>query len=106
MGVVTFEDPESGQQILVDTRSAHLRARFQDAASELLYPVLPLFLTSVLGAPVAVVGLIEGIAEGTASAMKAVSGWLARRRNLMPQTEDGLEKQYSPPCPLDEDDAM
>jgi uncharacterized protein (DUF58 family) len=32
VGVVTFEDPESGQQILVDTRSAPLRARFQDAA--------------------------------------------------------------------------
>ena len=34
VGVVTFEDPESGQQILVDTRSAPLRARFQDAAKE------------------------------------------------------------------------
>jgi uncharacterized protein (DUF58 family) len=33
VGVVTFEDPESGQQILVDTRSAPLRARFQDAAN-------------------------------------------------------------------------
>ena len=32
VGVVTFEDPESGRQILVDTRSAPLRARFQDAA--------------------------------------------------------------------------
>ena len=32
VGVVTFEDPESGEQILVDTRSAHLRARFQEAA--------------------------------------------------------------------------
>ena len=32
VGVVTFEDPESGEQILVDTRSAHLRARFQQAA--------------------------------------------------------------------------
>src|ERR1700737_2347874 len=32
VGVVTFEDPESGEQILVDTRSAHLRARFQPAA--------------------------------------------------------------------------
>jgi uncharacterized protein (DUF58 family) len=32
VGVVTFEDPESGQQILVDTRSVALRARFQDAA--------------------------------------------------------------------------
>jgi uncharacterized protein (DUF58 family) len=34
IGVVTFEDPESGQQILVDTRSSHLRARFQDAAAQ------------------------------------------------------------------------
>ena len=33
VGVVTFEDPESGAQILVDTRSAHLRARFQEAAA-------------------------------------------------------------------------
>jgi uncharacterized protein (DUF58 family) len=32
VGVVTFEDPESGEQILVDTRSSHLRARFQEAA--------------------------------------------------------------------------
>jgi len=32
VGLVTFEDPESGEQILVDTRSAHLRARFQEAA--------------------------------------------------------------------------
>jgi uncharacterized protein (DUF58 family) len=33
VGVVTFEDPESGRQILVDTRSSALRARFQDAAN-------------------------------------------------------------------------
>jgi uncharacterized protein (DUF58 family) len=33
VGVVTFEDPETGEQILVDTRSAHLRARFQEAAA-------------------------------------------------------------------------
>jgi uncharacterized protein (DUF58 family) len=33
VGVVTFEDPESGEQIIVDTRSAHLRARFQNAAA-------------------------------------------------------------------------
>jgi MFS family permease len=58
----------------------------QDAASEMLYPVLPLFLTGVLGAPPSIVGLIEGVAEGTASVMKAVSGRLAdirRRRPLI-----------------------
>src|SRR5439155_22855763 len=32
IGMVTFEDPENGRQILVDTRSAHLRTRFQEAA--------------------------------------------------------------------------
>ena len=32
VGMVTFEDPENGRQILVDTRSAHLRTRFQEAA--------------------------------------------------------------------------
>ena len=53
---------------------------FQDAASEMLYPVMPLFLTSVLGAPVAVVGLVEGLGEAVASVMKIVSGRLADMR--------------------------
>ncbi len=57
---------------------------FQDAASEMLYPVLPLFLTSVLGAPVAVVGLIEGLGEAVASVMKIVSGRLADIRKRRP----------------------
>jgi MFS family permease len=62
---------------------------FQDAASEMLYPVLPLFLTGPLGAPVVVVGVIEGIAEGTASVMKAVSGRLADRRERRPMIAGG-----------------
>lgn len=57
---------------------------FQDAASEMLYPVLPLFITGVLGAPPSVVGLVEGMAEGTASIVKAVSGWLADRWRRKP----------------------
>ncbi|MFN2568824.1 MAG: MFS transporter [Candidatus Dormibacteria bacterium] len=59
---------------------------FQDAASEMLYPVLPLFLTGVLGAPVAVVGLIEGAADGVAALTKVTAGSLAdrfRRRPLI-----------------------
>jgi MFS family permease len=57
---------------------------FQDAASELLYPVMPLFITGVLGAPPSVLGLIEGVAEGTASVGKAVSGRLADRFRRKP----------------------
>jgi len=50
---------------------------FNDVASEMIYPIVPIFLTSVLGAPVAIVGLIEGIAESTASVLKVISGWLS-----------------------------
>ncbi|MBI4677043.1 MAG: MFS transporter [Elusimicrobia bacterium] len=50
-----------------------------DVSSEMLYPILPLFLTGVLGAPMTVVGLIEGIAEATASILKAASGWWSDR---------------------------
>ena len=51
----------------------------QDAASELLYPLLPIYLTAVLGAPPAVVGAIEGAAEGAASLTKLASGPLGDR---------------------------
>jgi len=50
-----------------------------DASSEMIYPVLPLFLSNVLGAPVAAIGLIESVAEAAASFMKVGSGWLSDR---------------------------
>lgn len=50
-----------------------------DSASELAYPVVPLFLTVTLGAPVAAVGLIEGLAEGVAVGLRGLSGWLSDR---------------------------
>jgi MFS family permease len=52
---------------------------FTDISSEMLYPIIPIFLTVVLNAPMSIVGLIEGIAESTASIMKVVSGWLSDR---------------------------
>jgi MFS family permease len=57
---------------------------FQDAASEMLYPIFPLFVTVTLGAPTAALGLIEGVAEGTASVGKAVFGRLADRTRRRP----------------------
>jgi MFS family permease len=53
-----------------------------DIASEMLYPLIPIFLTVTLGAPVAFLGVIEGIAEGTASVMKVASGWYSDRLPL------------------------
>jgi MFS family permease len=50
-----------------------------DAASEMITPLLPIFLTATLGAGPAIVGLVEGLAEATASILKLVSGRLADR---------------------------
>ncbi len=52
---------------------------FTDVSSEMIYPLLPLFLTTVLGAGPAALGLIEGIAESTAALLKLVSGQLSDR---------------------------
>jgi MFS family permease len=52
---------------------------FSDVASEMLYPITPLFLTSVIGAPPAVLGLIEGVAQATSSLLQWVSGRLSDR---------------------------
>lgn len=51
----------------------------QDTASELLYPLLPIYLTAVLGAPPVVVGAVEGAAEGAASLTKLAAGPLGDR---------------------------
>jgi len=50
-----------------------------DVSSEMIYPLLPLFLTRVLGAGQTYVGLVEGAAESAASLTKLYSGWLADR---------------------------
>jgi len=50
-----------------------------DASSEMIYPLMPFFLREHLKASVAFVGLVEGIAETTASLLKLFSGWLSDR---------------------------
>lgn len=48
-----------------------------DLANKMVYPITPIFLTGVLGAPAWTVGVIEGLAESTASLLKLYSGWLS-----------------------------
>ena len=52
---------------------------FTDASSEMIYPLLPIFLSSVLGVGTAFIGVIEGVAEGTASVLKGFSGYISDR---------------------------
>jgi len=70
-----------------NVRSLGLVSFFADLGSEIIYPLFPIFVTTVLGAPVAVLGLIEGIAEATASITKYPFGQAAdytgRRRGFL-----------------------
>ncbi|WP_286175136.1 MFS transporter [Mycobacterium sp. DL99] len=61
----------------------------QDTASELLYPLLPIYLTAVLGAPPAVVGAVEGAAEGAAAMTKLAAGPLGDRFSKRPLIATG-----------------
>jgi MFS family permease len=50
-----------------------------DSSSEMIYPLLPIFLTTTLGASPAIVGLIEGAADGLASILKLIAGTVSDR---------------------------
>lgn len=52
---------------------------FTDISSEMVYPLLSLYLTTTLGATPAIVGVIEGIAESLASLLKTYSGYVSDR---------------------------
>jgi MFS family permease len=54
-----------------------LTSLFSDISSEMLYPVLPVFLTQTLRASGGIVGIVEGVAEATKNIVQGFSGWLS-----------------------------
>lgn len=56
-----------------------LTSLFMDASTEMVYPLIPLYLVTAFGATPELVGIIEGIAESLASLMKVFSGYLGDR---------------------------
>ncbi len=54
-----------------------LTSFFMDVSSEMVINLLPLFLSNVLGVKTNIIGVIEGVAEATASILKVFSGWLS-----------------------------
>jgi MFS family permease len=70
-------DSEPKSRIPRNLLAVSLGSFFTDISSEMMVHLLPLFLTNVLGAKTAVVGLIEGVAETTASLTRLFSGWLS-----------------------------
>jgi MFS family permease len=74
-----------------------------DTSSELVHSVLPVFMTSVLGASMVAIGLVEGIAEATAAVTRVFSGVLSdrlRRRKLLVVLGYGLGAASKPIFPL------
>jgi len=61
--------------------SLGLVSLFNDVASDMIYPLLPAFLTATLGAGPEIVGIVEGVAETTAAIGKGFFGWLSDRRH-------------------------
>jgi len=78
---------------------------FMDVSSEMVHAVLPLFVVGILGASAAMLGLIEGIAEGTAQISKLFSGVLSdrwRSRKGLALLGYGLAAVVKPLFPLAE----
>ncbi|MFH1150955.1 MAG: MFS transporter [Actinomycetota bacterium] len=80
LGVEGEEKPRGARARLSGTvKALGLVSLFTDASSEMIYPLLPIFLSSVLGAGAVAIGLVEGVAEGTASVLKGFSGYISDR---------------------------
>lgn len=80
-----------------------LGSLFMDASSELVHSLLPIFMASVLGASMVTIGVVEGVAEATASMTKVVSGVLSDylgRRKLLVVLGYGLAAVTKPVFPL------
>src|SRR6185369_6866167 len=76
---------------------------FMDTSSELVHSLLPLYMSATLGASVALIGLVEGIAEATAQITKIFSGALSdylRRRKFLVVLGYGLGALSKPVFPL------
>ena len=80
-----------------------LVSMLMDTSSELVHSLLPVLMTSVLGASVATVGVIEGVAEATAAVSKVFSGAISdyfRRRKALVLLGYGLSAITKPVFPL------
>ncbi|NJM86963.1 MAG: MFS transporter [Hydrococcus sp. RU_2_2] len=77
--VEPLEKPTDSNSLSRTVRLLGFISLCTDLASEMVYPLTPSFLTRVLGAPAWTVGIVEGVAESTASLLKFYSGWLSDR---------------------------
>jgi len=79
LGRGTLEAGRSWRRVPRNVWVLSITSYLTDVSSEMVLNLLPLFLANVLGAGTLVIGLIEGLAETTASLLKILSGWLSDR---------------------------
>jgi MFS family permease len=78
MNIEVTEQPRAGLRAMPrGVWALGLVSLFMDISSEMIHGLLPVFLTTVLGASTEMVGLIEGVGEATASITKLFSGWIS-----------------------------
>lgn len=82
MDVLKTTERVTIRQLPRNVWAVSLTSFFMDVSSEMVINVLPLFLSNVLGVRTNIIGLIEGIAEATASILKLFSGWLSDRMRM------------------------
>ena len=79
--------PKNSSKLNQNIIAAGITSLFTDISSEMIKPILPLFLANTLGVSKSTIGLIEGIAEGASSLFKVISGWLSdklkKRKNII-----------------------
>jgi MFS family permease len=77
---MTAKNPKMGlRQLPRNVWAVSVTSFLMDVSSEMVINILPLFLADVLGVRTSIIGLIEGVAESTASLLKLFSGWLSDR---------------------------
>jgi MFS family permease len=72
-------EPKTGAPLSRNVKALGVVSLLGDVASEMIYPLMPVFLTVTLGASATVLGAIEGLADSTSSLLKLASGWWADR---------------------------
>ena len=60
-------------------RTFAIASFLNDLGSDMIYPIWPLFVTSILGADMAILGLVDGLGEAIVSISQAVSGYVSDR---------------------------
>jgi MFS family permease len=82
-----IQNPKSPSRLRPQVIVLGFVSLLNDTASEMIYPILPLFLTATLGATPVIIGVIEGLADAAASLLKYLAGWwsdrLPRRKPLI-----------------------